>query len=165
MAEPDEIKSSPFDFSRVPGNDTFGALKSQWDGFLAQPGAQTAMLQFMINAAQPPHFGDTPASQMARAFGAAGEAVTGQMEAQRRERESEAKSQLAEARAEAAGARATGAEDRVRIADERTQIMRERAAYGAARDLQRGYSSYVEGERKRYKDAVTAWKARNDEAM
>jgi hypothetical protein len=164
MAEPDETKSSPFDFSRVPGNDTFRALRSQWEDVLEQPGARTALLQFGISMMQPPSFGDTAFSQMGRAIGAAGEATTAQLEAQRKERESEAKSQLAEARAEAAGQRATGAQERLQAAQERTQAFRERTGIQAANNLLNGYVSYVHKTQQAHGNAMKLWEKARENA-
>jgi hypothetical protein len=70
----------PFDFSSgaaaTSAVDPQDAVRSQWASFLDQPGARAALLNAGIALMQPPSFGDNLASQVGRAIGAGGEAVT-----------------------------------------------------------------------------------------
>lgn len=142
----------------------FNSLKGQWDSFLDQPGAKTALLQFGINMMQPPSFGDTGISQVGRALGAAGEASTRQQEIERKEFETESKADLAGARADAATARAgqAGATQelgwarlqRQKDADAATQQHRKlQGQFGALRE----YQKYTAKERALQAAEDKAW--------
>lgn len=148
----------------MPGAETFTALKGQWDSFLEQPGAKTALLQFGINMMQPPSFGDTAFSQMGRAIGAAGEASTRQQVEERKEMEAEAKADVAEMRAYAAQQRAgaTGAKtelerEKLGISRERLENQRRQQDLTTRYNLLRGYQSYRREVEKRNAKIAADW--------
>lgn len=148
----------------LPGMETFESLRSQWDSFLEQPGARTALMQFGVNMLQPPSFGDTPMSQLGRAVGAAGEATTRQGILDVKERESEAKTDLAEARAGAAtarageaGARADAAASRLGLQRERLELDRQRYGLQNSYNLLTQYNKYRLAIDKQNADARKAW--------
>ena len=58
----------------LPDANSFADIQDQWNNFLAKPGGQAALMQFAVNLAQPPSFGDTALSRGFRALGGAGEA-------------------------------------------------------------------------------------------
>jgi hypothetical protein len=88
---------------------------NQIAGFLNQPGAQAALLNFGISMMQPRGYGDTFAGQFGRAVGAGGEAATrGELQGANIEK-SEALAEAARSRAGEAGARLEGSLERTRL--------------------------------------------------
>lgn len=105
----------------LPDAGTFENIRDQWMTFLDKPGGRGALLNAGIALLQPPSFGDTPASQIGRAIGHAGEGVARTEAMDLRQQEAASKAELrsaqagaAEARAGAAGSRAELQADRLR---------------------------------------------------
>lgn len=111
-------------------------LRSQWNSFASDPKNLTALAQFGIGLLQP-DFG-SPASNIGRAIGGAGEAVTRQQEAESKQELRTAQAQAAEARAATAGqASANQAE---RLAFEREKLNAQQRV-----KLALGYGPYETG--------------------
>lgn len=112
---------------------TTGNIAAQWSDALNDPTVRTSLLQFGLNLMQPPSWGDTAGSQIGRAIGSSGEALTRGREEDRRQQEIDSKTTLreaqagaAEARAGAAGARAGAASERIGLERERLGLTRDR---------------------------------------
>jgi hypothetical protein len=93
-------------------------------GFMNDPRGQAALLQMGLSLMGGPAWGDSGASQTARAIGSGGEAITRQEGENRKQSESESKVELQEARASAASARAGQAGTAADLARERLGIAR-----------------------------------------
>lgn len=102
--------------------------------FMGNPGIQAALLSAGLQAMQPPSFGDTGASQIARAIGAGGQSAAAMHKSEQADTELASKQDLRSAQADAAQARADTATTRTNAASDRLQYMRERDT--AARQLQ-----------------------------
>lgn len=151
------------------GVSQFGMLKAQWDNFLADPRGRAALLSTGLALMQPPSWGDTGASQIARAIGAGGESVRGTEELDRKQLETESKADLrsaqavrAEAGATAAGARANSAADR--LAYQNADLERKRQADLERQKLQT-LGRFIQAQgvtRRAYDNHVKNYNAVND---
>ena len=133
----------------------------QVTGFLQDPRGQAALLQAGLSLMGGPAWGDTGASQIARAVGAGGEAIGRQDVEARKQTESESKVELQEARAGAATARAGAAGTSADLARERLGIARlgeegkrERAMLGGRIRLSGMYQTYLKDLAKRNSDPL-----------
>lgn len=115
----------PYDFF-APGS----ALDpQQYMDFLQQPTDPrllSAGLSAGLSLMQPPRWGDTGASELARAIGVGGESIAQSEATGRAERESQSKIDTQEARAEAARSRADAAATRAGAAGDRMSYQAER---------------------------------------
>lgn len=75
MADPNLPFDQPPETQPQQPSSAFSDIAGQWNSFLSKPGAGQFMLGMGINLMQPPHFGDTPTSQIGRAVGEGAEAV------------------------------------------------------------------------------------------
>lgn len=108
--------------------------------FLSQPGDPrllAAGLSAGLSMLQPPRWGDTDASQIARAIGTGGESVAQSELLGQKAAESKARTDVAEARAEAARSRAEAAGSRAGAAGDRLGYQAERLALQRQRDEDR----------------------------
>lgn len=133
----------------------------QLTGFLQDPRGQAALLQAGLSLMGGRSWGDTGASQTARAIGSGGEAIVRQEDQNRREQESTAKTDLAEARAGAATARAGQAGTQADLARERLGIARtqeegkrERNMLGGRIRLSGMYQQYLKDVAKQNADPL-----------
>lgn len=137
-------------------------------GFLQNPRGQAALLQAGLNLMGGPAWGDTGASQIARAVGSGGEALGRQeaedlkaQEAASKQTLREAQATNAEARANAATARAGQAGTTAELARERLGIARsqeegrqQRALLGGRIRLSGMYQNYLKDVAKRNADPL-----------
>ncbi len=157
----------PYDFF-APGS----ALDpQQYLDFLQQPTDPrllSAGLSAGLSLMQPPRWGDTGASELARAIGVGGESIAQSEATSRTERESQSKIDTQEARAEAARSRAEASGANTRAAGDRLGYMQERNAL-----LQQGQESLNERSRLsrlvqangQYQQYVKALQTRNNDPM
>ncbi len=143
----------------------------QYMDFLQQPTDPrllSAGLSAGLSLMQPPRWGDTGASELARAIGIGGESVAQSEAASRAERESQSKIDTQEARAEAARSRAESAATRAGAAGDRLSYQQERNAL-----LQQGQESLNERSRLsrlvqangQYQQYVKAVQAQNNDPL
>lgn len=138
----------------------FTRVRQEWDSFLGNPQGRAALLSAGLSLMQPPSFGDTGASQIARAIGAGGESATRneamdlkKSEAMSKDESravaSEAKMLNAETRASAADARTGAAGSRMELQSERLRNQTERAQMANKVRLSIAYQNYVKEVAKR----------------
>jgi len=154
----------PPDPASAPGTAPGGELM----GFLGNPKGQAALLQAGLSLMGGPSWGDTPTSQIARAIGSGGEALSRgeaedlkQQEAQSKQELRAAQASNAEARAEAAGARSGTAATNVELARARLGIAQqnadqrqERANLNSKIRLSGMYQNYIKDLAKRNSDPL-----------
>lgn len=140
--------------------NTYAKVRQEWDTFLGNPQGRAALLSAGLALMQPPSFGDTGASQIGRAIGAAGESATTNQIMGMKEREQESKADLrgaqataAEARAGTAEARAGAAGSRIELQKEQLRSMNERNLLGNRVRLSGMYQNYVKEVAKRNQDS------------
>jgi len=123
----------PFDFFS-PGwpQEEAPQATPQGPGLLSNPRAQAALLQAGLSLMAGPTWGDTPSSQIARAIGSAGEAVSRGEAEDLKQREADSKAGLREAQANAAQARAETAGARSGTAASNLELARERLGIARA---------------------------------
>lgn len=136
-----------------PANPANSNVASSWNQALGDPGVRTALLQFGISLMQPPSFGDTTSSQIGRAIGDSGEAVSRVNEDTRKQQETDSKASLRDAQSTAAEARATAAGARTDAAGSRLQV--EQAKLGLAGE--RLSLAQILGRQRRQIDATNAY--------
>lgn len=157
--------AGPLDFfSPGPWTDPSqqpGPAQQQIMGFLQDPKGQAALLQAGLGLMAGPTWGDSGASQVARAIGSGGEAIGRQESADIKQQESDTKSQLREAQAGAATARSGAAASSADLARERLGIgrlqeegKRDRAMLGGRIRLSGMYQSYLKDLAKRNADPL-----------
>jgi len=140
--------------------ETFNRVRSEWDGFLANPQGRAALLSSGLQLMQPPSFGDTGASQIGRAIGAGGESASRNQAMDLKEREADSKDELRQARATSAlqnaETRAMAAEARTGAAGSRAELQAERLRAASERSqmankvkLSIAYQNYVKDVAKR----------------
>lgn len=134
----------------LPFNFDPQALGQGVNQFFDNPQNRAMLLSTGLSLMQPPSFGDTPASQIARAIGAGGETVGRQEAMDQKQQEASSKQDLrsaqaiaAEARAGAAATRAGAAQERLTLEGERQRGLNERARLGARIRLSNLYQNYV----------------------
>lgn len=157
--------AGPMDFFSpgpwVDPNQQQGPAQQQMMGFLQDPRGQAALLQAGLGLMGGATWGDTPASQIARAVGSGGEAVGRQEAADIKQQESDTKAQLREAQAGAATARSGAAASTADLARERLGIARtqeegkrDRAMLGGRIRLSGMYQNYLKDVAKRNADPL-----------
>lgn len=147
---------------------TYDKVRNEWNAFMDDPHGRAALLSAGLALMQPPSFGDTGASQIARAVGTAGESATSNQATDMKQQELSSKQDLrasqataAETRAEAASARAGTAEARIGTAGARLELQREqmknmneRNLLGNRVRLSGMYQNYVKDIAKRNSDPL-----------
>lgn len=147
---------------------TYDKVRSEWGAFMGDPQGRAALLSAGLALMQPPSFGDTGASQIARAIGAGGESAAmgeaqdiqkkglaiKQQEANSKEDLRASQATAAEARAGTAGARADAAGTRLELQKQQLQAMNDRNLLGNRVRLSGMYQNYVKDVAKRNSDPL-----------
>lgn len=134
---------------------TYDKVKQEWNAFLGNPQGRAALLSSGLALMPPPSFGDTGASQIGRAIGAAGASATQNQATDMKQQELDSKQDLRSSQAVAAEARAGTAAERNNTATLRLQMQqaegdrkREASMLGARVRLSNMYQNEVANIRK-----------------
>lgn len=142
----------------LPDQDTFESLRKQWATFMDSPAGSTGLLQAGLSLMGGRQWGDTPASQVARAIGSAGEAVTRRGIEESKTALDAAKVEALEARADRARMAASTGEDRMAIARLQEEGRMARANAKREQEALVEYRRQRDSEIKRYNELRPAEK-------
>ena len=148
--------------ANLPDAKTFSNLRNQWDTYLQNPGATSALLSFGLSLTQPPSFGDNAFSQIGRAVGSAGETTSRREAMDIKQQEADSKAAAREAAANLAGARAGNVglqsqiqQERATTAEQQRTDQLSMAQLKASVDLHGAYGRYqAEIQKGNAKDAA-----------
>lgn len=151
---------SPQDPNASPALPDFAPAQQQMSSFLDNPQGRAALLSAGLALMQSPSFGDTGASQIGRAIGAAGQSATANdlMDLKKAEQGSKedlraAQAVAAEARAGTAGARSDAAAQRLALEGEKLKALNDHNLLGNRIRLSGMYQNYVRDTAKRNENA------------
>lgn len=139
--------------ANLPDAKTFSNLRNQWDTYLQNPGATSALLSFGLSLTQPPSFGDNAFSQIGRAVGTAGETTSRREAMDIKQQEADSKAMAREAAANVAAARAGAVGLNAQLQQERLGAQKQRAEDQLTLGKLRA-SNELHGEYNRYRASV-----------